>query len=320
MHGALLGVAMTLAAWTTLAGPALAQALAPGGVLRDCAQCPELVVVPPGLFLMGASAGEEESELVPPEARRRSQPITQIAIAQAFAIGRYPVTRGEFAAFVAATGHRAEGGCFTLSYARDPPQLFEESRGWRSPGFAQTDRHPVVCVNRADAHDYAAWLTRLTGRPYRLASEAEWEHAARAGTTAARYWEATRGEACDYANVADRTFTREMGLPMHPRYFFPCADGYAETAPVGSYRPNGFGLYDMLGNVWQWVEDCRNISYDGRPVDASPWRDGDCTRGMVRGGSWYAQRWSVRAGYRGSNTPGDRDSNIGFRIARSLVP
>jgi formylglycine-generating enzyme required for sulfatase activity len=317
MRGVLFGL-LALAMMGAAASPARAQA--PAGVLHDCPDCPEMIVVPPGRFLMGASAGEEEREQVPQPYRTRSQPITEITIARPFAIGRYPVTRGEFAIFVAATGHRAEGGCFTLSFARDPPQQFEEARDWRSPGFAQTDQHPVVCVSRADAQDYARWLGQRTGQPYRLPSEAEWEYAARAGTTTARFWDAAQGDICEYANVADRTFTRALNFGTDPRYNFACTDGHVHTAPVGSYRPNAFGLYDMLGNVWQWVDDCRNIGYQGRPVDAAAWREGDCTRGMVRGGSWYASPWSVRAGYRGSNTPGDRDSNIGFRVARAIEP
>jgi sulfatase modifying factor 1 len=330
-----LGVAALAAIWPTVIWPAVirwaviwcaviwcagpASAQAPGSILRDCAQCPEMVVVAAGGFLMGASAAEEERESLPPERRGHALPITAITIARPFAIGRYPVTRAEFAAFVAATGHRAEGGCFTLSLARDPPEELEEGRDWRSPGFDQNDRHPVVCVSRADIEDYVGWLSQQTGRSYRLPSEAEWEYAARAGTSTARYWDGAQGDACEYANVADRTFTRALNVAVDPRYNFSCTDGYVYTSPVGSYRPNAFGLYDMLGNVWQWVADCRNSSYEGRPVDASPWREGDCTRGVVRGGSWYTYPWTVRAGYRGSNTP-DRDSNIGFRVARAVEP
>src|SRR5262249_28192658 len=153
-------------------------------------------------------------------------------------------------------------GCFTLSFARDPPQQFEDARDWQSPGFAQTDRHPVVCVSRADAQDYARWLAQRTSQPYRLPSEAEWEYAGRAGTTTARYWgpapgptagptagNAAAGEVCEYANVADRMYLRAMNFGQDPRYNFACTDGNVYTAPVGSYRPNAFGLYDMLGNV-----------------------------------------------------------------------
>src|SRR6185369_10164 len=136
-HG--LGMAIAILA-TSVAG-----AQAPGSVLRDCADCPEVVVVPPGRFLIGAAAGEEDREGVPEPYRARSQPVTAITIARPFAIGRFPVTRAEFGAFATATGRRMEAGCFTLSFARDPPQQFEDTPDWQSPGFAQTDRHPVIC-------------------------------------------------------------------------------------------------------------------------------------------------------------------------------
>jgi formylglycine-generating enzyme required for sulfatase activity len=322
MRGLWVALALVLSIFALSSAKADAQAPtgadAPGSVLRDCADCPEMVVVPPGHFLMGASAAEEESEGVPERARAHSQPITEITLARPFAIGRFSVTRGEFAAFVGATRRRIDDGCFTLSSTRDPPVQFDDARNWLSPGFAQTDRHPAVCVSRADAEDYAVWLAQRTGAPYRLPSEAEWEYAARAGTTSARYVDDAQNEICEYANVADRTFLRAMNYGVDPHFNFACADGNVYTAPVGSYRPNAFGVYDMLGNVWQWVADCRTLGYQGRPTDASAWREGDCTRGVVRGGSWYAAPWSVRLGYRGSNNPGDRDSNIGFRVARDL--
>src|SRR5262245_5791754 len=161
--------AIAIATLCALAWPVAAQA--PGSTFRDCAQCPEMVVVPAGQFTMGVAATEEEREAVPAPYRGRGQPPTPVAIAQPFAIGRYAVTRGELAAFIAATGHRTEGGCTTWSMNRYPQLQREAGRDWQSPGFPQADGHPVVCVSWDDAQAFVRWLSQRADRPYRLASE-----------------------------------------------------------------------------------------------------------------------------------------------------
>jgi formylglycine-generating enzyme required for sulfatase activity len=271
----------------------------------DCPECPTMVVVPAGTFTMGATAEEEEREQVSPELRGRAQPLTEIRIREDFAVGRYEVTRGQYAVFVRQTRRTHPGGC-----------------RWQSPGFAQTDRYPAVCVNWEDAQAYVRWLSARTGQTYRLLTEAEWEYAARAGTHSARWWGELAQNACANENVADRsTGRRHRGWSIHP-----CVDGFAATAPVGSFRPNAFGLHDMLGNIAEWVEDCWNEDLTGRPANetavtaARGQRPADCVRRVIRGGAWYNGPKVVRSGHRSSENAGFRfDVIVGFRVARTLT-
>ena len=135
-----------------------------------------------------------------------------------------------------------------------------------------------------DAQEYVRWLSREAGEAYRLLSEAEWEYVARAGTTTARYWGESESGQCRYANGWDQVASGESETE---RQAADCSDGYTVMAPVGVYEANAFGLYDVLGNVWEWTQDCRNDSYSGAPVDGSAWRSGDCSERVLRGGSWF---------------------------------
>jgi formylglycine-generating enzyme required for sulfatase activity len=185
---------------------------------------------------------------------------------------------------------------------------------WRSPGLVQTDSHPVLCVSWNDARAYAQWLSKKTGKRYRLPTEAEWEFAARAGSPAARYWGDDPVQACRFANVADQSRQQTWGFGQKHE----CTDGHYFTAPAGGYVPNRFGLYDMLGNVWEWTEDCANASYAGAPSDGSAWLAGDCAQRMLRGGSWSTVPRFARSATRHKNTADHRDNLTGFRLARSL--
>jgi formylglycine-generating enzyme len=254
--------------------------------MKDCPDCPELVLVPAGSFTMGAATGEEDGENVPFEFRGWSYPRHTVRIPAAFYLGRDHVTRGQFAAFVKAT-NREIAGC-------------RGGQSWRSPGFAQTDDDPVVCVSAEDADAYVQWLSKLTGKAYRLPSEAEWEYAARAGTTAVRYWGSGSTGLCRHAAT---------GM---------C--GLAGTVPVGRFPPNAFGLHDMLGEAWQWTADCWNDSYDDAPADGSPWLSGNCSLRAVRGGAWSAASWTLRAAGRDAYRTTYRASDIGFRVARDVSP
>jgi len=270
---------------------------------RDCEACPEMVLLSGGSFIMGTPAAEPERD--DDEGPQRSVTV------QPYALGKFEVTRGEFAAFVKATGHVAGNTCYVL----DGGGKFAETRGrsWRNPGFQQTDRHPVVCVGREDARAYADWLSAKTGRLYRLPSEAEWEYAARAGTETARPWGNDQNLACLHANVADRnTRKRFPGWTIHR-----CDDRTFFTASAGQFRSSAWGIHDLMGNVWEWTEDCANDSYEGAPTDGRPWVGGDCTRRVLRGGSWYSHPADVRAGYRDKEFATTRSSNAGFRVARS---
>ena len=238
----------------------------PGEVFQDCPTCPELVVIPAGTFLMGSDQRDDESS-------DNERPRHRVTVDR-FALGVHEVTRDEYQAFVAATGRDAGDRCYAFD-ADDERFDWREEASWRSPGFSQAGDHPVVCVNWEDAQAYVRWLSSETGEAYRLPSESEWEYAARAGTTTRRYWGDDPDDGCAYANGADRTAKRRFDGWL----IADCTDGVLWTSPVGAYEPNAFGLQDMLGNVWEWVEDCWHDDYDDAPRDGSAWtRGGDCGR------------------------------------------
>jgi formylglycine-generating enzyme required for sulfatase activity len=286
---------------------------------RDCPQCPEMVQIPQGTYLMGAPAGEEDREGVPPELRGRSQPQRRVSIEYSFSLGKYEVTRGEFAAFVQATRYQTGSSCWALP----PGGKYTEQSGlsWHNPGFPQTARDPVVCVSWDDARAYVEWLSRTTGKNYRLPSEAEWEYAARARTTTARYWGDSRDNACFYANVADLMTAGRYSFEKTPQNLFMCSDGYAYTAPVGQFRPNAFGLYDVLGNAWEWTGDCWGDDLSGAPANGAyrgtTSNPGDCSKRVTRGGSWSYHPRFVRAATRFWAFWGYRHDSLGFRVART---
>jgi formylglycine-generating enzyme len=296
-----------------LAGGAAAQE-----TFKDCSECPVMVKVPPGTFMMGSSSSETTREAVPGQKAMWERPTHSVTIRSEFALGRYSVTRGEFAAFVRETAYNPPAGCYVWN-AKAGRLTLDRKGSWRNPGFAQTDRHPVVCVSFEDAQHYLQWLTTKTGKPYRLPSEAEWEYAARAGTTTARFWGDGRDRACDFANVADFTTAEALHWKKDPNEVFQCRDGYVYTAPVGSFRPNPFGLYDMLGNVWQWLADCLHYNYSGAPSDGSAWTSGKCEYRVERGASWNFEPQEIRSANRHGNEPTSRSANKGFRVARSLL-
>ena len=280
--------------------PAAASAPAPGQVFRDCPTCPLMKVVAAGDFQQGTPAGAD--------ALAFEMPQHKVMIPHAFAAGVYDVTVGEYAEFVAATGVGANG-CATY----DGAWRVNPSVSWKNAVEAQTSSHPVSCVSWQDAKDYAAWLSHTTHQAYRLPSASEWEYAARAGSAAQVPW-TTPAEACAYANIADQTAARHyQGWKV-----LPCADEFVQTAPVGSFKPNAFGLYDMLGNVFQWTEDCWTDDYRGAPVDGSAQSAGDCTQHELRGGSWFTQPEFVRTSYRNRFESNYRSTSVGFRLVREM--
>jgi len=280
----------------------------PGTVFRDCAECPEMVMLAGGTARIGVEDAEDEREGVPAGFRGRARPQHPVHI-RPLALGRYEVTVAEFTQFAAATGRASEGGCSVFDGAK---WVKDPLRNWRDPGFAQTDRDPVVCVSWDDARAYIAWLSRKAGKTYRLPSEAEWEFAARGGTMTSRFWGDEANRACEFANVADRTAREKFdGWTVHE-----CQDGHVRSAAVGRFQPNPYGLHDMLGNVWEWTQDCWNANYTGAPPDNRPWEEYDCNRRVLRGGSWGDNPWSVRVGFRGRNNANYRSDTAGFRVAR----
>jgi formylglycine-generating enzyme required for sulfatase activity len=280
-----------------------------GETFRDCVGCPEMVVIPAGSFQMGSPTGEQGRD--PDEG-----PVHDVRIAQ-LALGKREVSVGEFRAFVDATGYRTEAekgqGCWVWDGAK---WAYDAKRSWRAPGFPQGDDHPVVCVSWNDAREYLKWLSAKAKQSYRLPSEAEWEYAARAGTTTARFWGERSDQACAFANVADKSFKSK-----YPDYRWPiheCDDRHVYTAPGATFKANAFGLLDMLGNVWEWTEDCYSDSYKGAPTDGSAWTKGDCGRRVWRGGSWVDGPAGVRSADRGGDGTGGRGDGVGFRPARTL--
>ena len=188
---------------------------------------------------------------------------------------------------------------------------------WSDPGYGRPVREdePAVCVDWRDATAYAAWLTAKTGKSYRLLSEAEWEYAADAGSTATFPWGEDASLACKYANVYDESAGRARPAPIQPT---PCEDGQPHVAPVGLFAANAFGLHDMVGNVWEWVQDCYAMPYPPEPVDGSVQRNTGCDRRGTRGGSWITETARQRPTFRGRD-PIDRVSQVfGFRVARDL--
>ena len=285
-----------------------------GREFRDCDDCPEMVVIPAGSYRMGCVSGSDSCW-------DDARPVRDVEVAS-FALAKYEVTRGQFAAFAAATGHQARG-CRLTEWDGDSgiwDWRYDEQAFWREPGFYQRDNEPVVCVSWEDAQAYVRWLSTETGEEYRLPSEAEWEYAVRAGTTTSFHWGASDDEHCPHANAADRSAERTFTPQEDHWWFSDCADGAVHTALVGSFAANGFGLHDMAGNVREWIEDCWHDNYAGAPRDGSAWTSGgDCGRRVLRGGSWRNFPAYLRSANRVRNAAGARNVNLGFVFRGRLI-
>jgi formylglycine-generating enzyme required for sulfatase activity len=250
------------------------RALKPGDSFRECAKdCPEMVVVPAGEFMMGSRADERDHY-------SNEDPLHRVTIARPLAVSKFEVTFEQWDACVAV------GACAHVPDSN----MGRETR-------------PLINVSWDDVQQYVAWFSKMTDRPYRLLSEAEWEYAARAGTTTAYSWGDEIGK--NNANC------NGCGSEWDSR----------RTAPVGSFAPNQFGLYDMHGNVWEWVEDCLHTNYEGAPKDGSAWiAQGDCNNRVIRGGSWIGYAVGLRSALRFWFSADDHGTDLGFRVARTLNP
>ena len=252
-----------------------------GGKFRDCAECPQMVVVPSGSFMMGSPGGEKGRG-------DNEGPRHCVRIGYRFAVGVYEVTFAEWDACANA------GGCGGYR---------PNDRGWGR------GNRPVTDVSWEDAQSYVQWLSERTGQRYRLLSESEWEFVARAGTTTPFHFGTTIST--EQANY-NGNYTYGGGRKGLYR---------EKTVSVGSFSANGWGVHDVHGNVWEWVEDCWNDSYTGAPAEGSAWERGDCSARVLRGGSWVSEPGNLRAANRGRSYPGLRSiSDVGFRIARTLMP
>ena len=246
--------------------------------LRIGGRGPEMVVLPAGSFRMGCVSGMDCFD--------DQKPVRQVTISEPIAVSRFEITFEDYERFA------------------DSNNLDDESWG--------RGRRPAVNVSWDDAKQYVAWLSSQTGEAYRLLTEAEWEYAARAGSTTKYHFGNNQSDLCEYANLWDKDAGNGDA---------PCSDGAGlQTAEAGSYAPNAFGLHDMHGNVYEWVEDCWNASYSGAPSDGSAWLDGDCSRRVLRSSSWMDYPRDARTAIRVRFVQGLRNGVTGFRVARTLVP
>ena len=281
--------------------------------LRGCGWCPELVEIPAGQFRMGdlAGAGQEDEK-----------PVRRVRVPR-FALARHETTVGQFRRFAMATGYRTDAeqdgakGCRTLENATRNKLDWTPGRSWRNLEYTLAEDQPVACMSWNDARAYIGWLNEETGGGWRLPSEAEWEYAARAGSETRYHFGDDATRLCEYGNVADTTKLPNGNVWTNKA---ECADGAVYPTRVGSYLPNALGLHDMHGNVREWTEDCWNGSYQGAPTDGSAWEGGDCSRRVLRGGSWIYNPSVLRAANREWGTTGVRTGYIGFRVARTLAP
>jgi formylglycine-generating enzyme required for sulfatase activity len=219
---------------------------------------------------------------------------------------RTEVTRGMFARFVEDTAHETGSKCWAFESG------WKEKVGpsWRNPGFEQGADHPVTCVNWHDARAFADWLGSKTGMAFRLPSEAEWEYAARAGTDTVYHWGEDPSRLCENANGADtRALEHYPGFSVNQ-----CDDGFVRTSPVGTYPANPWGIQDLYGNVWEWVEDCWNDSYNDAPTNGGAWQTGDCARRGFRGGGYGDIPRFARSTLRNRSEAEHRKDDIGFRL------
>lgn len=307
----------------------------------DCDVCPEIVILPSGSFHMGSDA-DDMVEQYPINAMRgiagmpdfdpgkpfvegglgggpEETPRHEVRFVAGFGIGRHEVTVAQYRAFLDDSGHAQTPGCFTFEHDPDATDQADQyrmrdDRSFLSPGYTQSDEHPAVCVSRADAESYVAWLSSRTARSYRLPTEAEWEYAARSGSTGAYFFGSDPTQLCDYANFADSGSPFAQGL-------LACDDGYPSTpAPVGSFKPNAFGLHDMHGNVFEPVLDCWHGTYDGAPADGTAWGKACSSENIVlRSYSFESFYPLVRSASRCAAGEHLGKSNMaGFRVALSL--
>ena len=291
----------------------IAPKVAAGTIFKDCAECPEMVVVPAGSFTMGSSSQEQalassagmQANWTAWESPESPQHQVQMP---SFAAGRYAVTKGEFAVFVRSGGYRTEAeqgdGCYMRTWEGWKK---DAAYNWRKVGFAQRDDHPVVCVSWNDTQAYIQWLNRTSGKSYRLLSEAEREYAARGGTQTAFWWG-------DSVTTSQANYNGNWSYNGSPKGQYRQA-----TVPVNSFSANPFGLYNVHGNVWEWTQDCLHANYTGAPTDGTAWTAG-CTANnrVLRGGSWFGNPESLRSGSRLWNDPFIRSIYNGFRLARDL--
>jgi formylglycine-generating enzyme required for sulfatase activity len=293
--------ALSLSGYWSLGLPAFAVESTPRS-WRDCETCPLMVVVPRGEATLG-SHPDTVDRGVGEGPKRRVRIDYELGVAQT------EVTRAQWQEFVVEAKYAMADGC--QFYDRHFGYVMEHN--WRNPGYPQRPDHPVVCVSLRDAEVFAAWLSQRTGRSYRLPSATEFEYFNRAGSDAPWFWGNDSSKACEYGNVGDND--SKAFYPKQPVH--NCVDDYLYTAPVGKFKPNKFGLYDTVGNVYEWSSDCYHAQWHGVPLDGSAWLaadGGDCAQRSPRGGSWFSgPNWS-RAAIQSRDPVDYRSFLLGFRL------
>ncbi len=264
----------------------------------------KFLFIPSGCFTMGSpsdEAGRDSDE----------GPLHKVCV-RGFWMGCYEVTVEQFKIFINETGYKTDAEREGYSWIYSGTWQKKAGFDWKNPGFQQSETSPVVNVSWKDATRMAEWLTSKNGKKFRLPTEAEWEYACRAGTKTARFWGNDPDRACEYANVADVSAKRKFPA----WHIHQCNDGYVFTAPVGSFKPNAFGLFDMLGNVWEWCEDNYLVkAYADFPSDNPLIRRKGVTDLVIRGGSWYSRPRYVRSASRDHLHDSHRRGNdVGFRL------
>lgn len=289
----------------------------------DCDVCPEMIEIPLGDARIGSTTDETARYGVLGRYAKREQPQVRVPIVSRFAMSRYEITNAQFFAFVKDTDRDFSGGCDQF---HGNHWAIDDALSWEDPGFQAGDNHPVTCVSADDAMAYAAWLADSTGEPYRLASEVEWEYTARANSNASTYWNGSRADICLFANVGDKQTTVKYGWDKVERsegQFFTwsgvsCDDGFAETAPVGSFAPNAFGVYDMLGNINEWTADCFTENHEDHPGTHDVRAEGACTLQLLKGHTWSGNDFTARPAFRVRLEPSLRKYNLGIRVVKDL--
>jgi formylglycine-generating enzyme required for sulfatase activity len=302
---------------TSTSASAQTQDSAPGTVFKDCVDCPQMVVIGEGRFQMGSAT----PEIMRTGEVRSQGPVRTVTIGARFAAGRFEVTNDEWAAFVKATGHAMPTGCVLWGQGQDVPT---PGKTWQDPDYGRppAGNEPVVCVNWKDAKAYVAWLSQKTGQKYRLLTEAEWEFIASEGKDTLWPWGTEEtSPLCGVGNVFDETGAADpRNASTNTQGIAPCKDGYAIVSPVGQFAPNAFGVYDTIGNVWEWVEDCSLAEYPPTPVDGSAVQSPSavCERRAVRGGSWRTRTVRQQPHFRGRDPELLASQIFGLRVARDL--
>ena len=261
-------------------------------------QVPEMLMIPAGSFVMGCNTGWDD---IIGGCRDNEYPAHPVDVA-AFELSRHEITVGQFKHFIDATGYKTTAekfsqGCVIKNTKKSGWKL-SKKHNWKNVGFPQTDVHPVVCISWIDTQHYIQWLNKLTGNHYRLATEEEWEYAARANQVTAFYW----------GNKANRNFANYSGVGD--------GDSWQYTSPVGQFSSNAFGLHDMSGNAWEWVNDCWRKDYQTPRVTNCNGKNASKTR---RGGSWDNIPPSIRSAFRSEGKAIDRSQVYGFRIAHDII-